>query len=313
VIFAARGIALALTCFLLVYVCLSLLVIGGSGWLTRRRKKRLSRAAADLLFALRVLPLAASFLLTLGLMVPSFLLLEPRSSGEGVGAIPLILGFCCLVLFAIGGYKAASAQARTARLVSGWLRDSTVLTNGAAHIFRVRENAPALAVAGIRSPSVFISEAAAAILTGPELHAALRHEMAHARRQDNLKKLFFAFCPFPGMARLEEAWREAAEMAADEAAVADSGEALELASALVRLSRLTAVSASPELTTALLPSSAEMLRARVERLMAWQTLEKPASCRWYALAPALGMVIATAVLYTGALAQVHVVSEWLVR
>lgn len=312
-IFAARGIALSLTCFLPLYVCLSGLVVCGSGWLTRRWSNRTSWTTADLLFALRILPLAVSFFLTLGLMVPSFLLLEPRSSGEGVGAIPLILGFCSLVFFAVGGYKAVSAQARTARLVSGWLRGSTVLNAGVARLFRVHENAPALTVAGIRSPTMFISEAAAAVLTGPELQAALRHELAHARRRDNLKKLLLAFCAFPGMASLEEAWREAAEMAADDSAVADSREALELASALVKLSRLTAVNGSPELTTALLHSSAESLRTRVERLMAWRGLEKPGSCRWYALAAALGMVIATGVLYTGALAQVHVVSEWLVR
>ena len=37
---------------------------------------------------------------------------------------------------------------------------------------------------------------------------------------DNLKKLVFRFCPFPGMSKLESAWSQAAEMAADDAAVA---------------------------------------------------------------------------------------------
>jgi len=65
--------------------------------------------------------------------------------------------------------------------------------------------------------------------------------MAHAHRRDNLKKLLFRFCAFPGMSRLEAAWCEAEEMAADDAAVASVGDALDLASALIKLSRLAPV------------------------------------------------------------------------
>ena len=52
--------------------------------------------------------------------------------------------------------------------------------------------------------------------------------------RDNLKKLVFRFCPFPGMAGLESAWSQAAELAADDAAVSNLNDAVDLAAALVK-------------------------------------------------------------------------------
>jgi len=95
---------------------------------------------------------------------------------------------------------------------------------------------------------VLLSDAAAAVLSPQELATALQHEMAHAHRRDNLKKLLFRFCAFPGMSRLEAAWCEAEEMAADDAAVASVGDALDLASALIKLSRLAPVHPAAALT-----------------------------------------------------------------
>ena len=74
------------------------------------------------------------------------------------------------------------------------------------------------------------------------------------RRRDNLKKLLLRFVAFPGMAGLEAAWLEATEMAADDAAVSNAGEALDLAAALIKLSRLGPVEAPVDLTAALVHS-----------------------------------------------------------
>lgn len=62
---------------------------------------------------------------------------------------------------------------------------------------------------------------------------------------DNLKKLVFRFCFFPGMAKLESAWSQVAELAADDAAVSNMDDAVNLASALVKVSRLVPVEAAP--------------------------------------------------------------------
>ena len=49
------------------------------------------------------------------------------------------------------------------------------------------------------------------------------------------------------MAKLESAWSEAAELAADDAAVSNLNDAVDLAAALVKLSRLVPVEAAPDL------------------------------------------------------------------
>jgi len=159
------------------------------------------------------------------------------------------------------------------------------------------------------------------MLTANELQTALKHEVAHVRRRDNLKKLLLRFVAFPGMASLEAAWLEATEMAADEAAVSSAGEALDLATALIKLSRLVrAESASgqavADLTAALVHSNVSVMNARVERLIAWSD-RRVASCRefsaWYGLAAALATVALFGVTYTQLLVRVHTATEWLVR
>ena len=54
---------------------------------------------------------------------------------------------------------------------------------------------------------------------------------------DNLKKVLISATPFPWMNGLEKSWRGAAELAADDAAVQNRQEALDLAAALIKLSR----------------------------------------------------------------------------
>ena len=101
--FVLRGIAVSLTFFVLLYCVLSLMVV--SGW----RYLRLSRSfsaqrQANLLFWARVFPLLASAFVTLVLVVPSFVLREPRSIDEDM-ALPLVLGIGCLLLFALGAFR----------------------------------------------------------------------------------------------------------------------------------------------------------------------------------------------------------------
>jgi Zn-dependent protease with chaperone function len=313
--FLARGIALSFSVFVLLYGSLSFLVARGWRAVQRSCGRFSARTTADLLLAVRIMPLAASALVTLGFMVPSFLLLEPHSIDEPIGAIPLVLGFCGATLFVVGVLRATSALVRTSQLVNGWLGEATAVTTGATvPIFRIHGVIPALIAVGIGKPKVLISEAAAAALTEPELRTALRHEVAHVRRRDNLKKLLFRFCAFPGMQPLEDAWSQAAEMAADDGAVSSSNEALDLASALIKLSRFALVPSSAGITTALVSTNGASVNARVERLVAWDGT--PTARRfslWYLLTPALGTVICLAVSYSAVLAQVHVATEWLVR
>lgn len=176
--------------------------------------------------------------------------------------------------------------------------------------------APPLTAAGILRPSVWLSRAAELVLTERELRSALRHEVVHLRRRDNLRKLILRLVAFPGMAELESAWREATEMAADDAAVSSASEALDLAAAVIKLSRLAPLSLPAELATALVHSPAESVNARVQRLIAWtehrQSLA-PRHSLGYALCAAVAVMSTLAVTYSELLVRVHAATEWLVR
>jgi Zn-dependent protease with chaperone function len=313
--FAARCLGVSLAVFVLAYVLASMVV--GAGWRIVLRMFRPSspRSKADLLFLLRILPLITGLVVSFGLALPSFLLLEPRSTDEAVGTAPFTLALV-FVAFAIWGlWSVARAQRRTSRAIEQWLQDSTRLDAGeGVPVFRSHRPSPTLTVAGVCAPKVIVSDEAAMALTAAELRTALRHEMAHVRRYDNLKKLIFRLAVSPCTSALEAAWMEETELAADDAAVTDIDDALDLASALIKVSRLGFVSAKTEFTTALLHSSTA-LTMRIHRLFAWSGQKRPAPVRAYAAgvmflgAFALGLVTS----YSSLLSGMHQLTEWLVR
>jgi Zn-dependent protease with chaperone function len=317
--FAARCIGVSLAVFMLLYVSLSLAVSRGWNLIRGWFQPRSARGSADLLFVLRVLPLALSSVVTLGFTLPSFLLLEPHSTNEAVGRAPLALGFCCLILIGVGVARAWMAQLRASRALVKWLDGSMLMgsqiteSGEAVPIFRTGNDAPTLTVAGVCAPKVLVSEAAVAMLSPAELRTALRHEIAHALRYDNLKKLVFRFSVFPAMAGLEHAWSEETEMAADDAAVSSFHDALDLAAALIKVSRLGTMEFPGELTMALLHSSTA-LRARVQRLVAWKKERKPQTHRgWLYAIPVAAAVVVVVATYGSVLNQMHAVTEWLVQ
>jgi hypothetical protein len=135
------------------------------------------------------------------------------------------------------------------------------------------------------------------------------------KSRDNLKKLLFHCSPFPGMATLESAWQDAAELAADDGAVDSLRDALDLAAALIKLSRLIPVKTAPAaFTMALLPGSGSV-SLRIERLLSWDEIKhRPIPMRWhYAAAPILATIMCVAALYPEVLAHAHRITEWLVR
>jgi Zn-dependent protease with chaperone function len=315
--FALRCLGVSLSFFLLSYAASSIAVMRGWRIACRAGRNVSVRRLADALFILRGLPLTAAALLTLAFVVPSFLLLEPRVVLEPVGEIPLFLGACCLLLLGAGLANAIAAHRKTSRSVNGWMQGATAASGCySVPLFRIRPSTPALALTGLRVPRVLLSDAAAAVLTKRELETALRHELVHVHRRDNLKKLFFRLCALPGMAGLESAWSEAAEMAADDAAVSSTTEALDLASALIKLSRFAPVHPVAGLAMSLLQSSGSTLNARVERLVAWdesRAIKPPRLIPWY-LAPALcGAVFCVVMNYALVLGRMHELTEWLVR
>jgi Zn-dependent protease with chaperone function len=302
--FAARGIAVSFSVFVMVYCILSLAVCFTWRKLSLHSEHHPVRRIADFLFTLRMFPLATAAVITAAFTIPSFLLLEPRAIDEPMGEIPLMLGICGALLGVFGLVNAALALRRTSRTLSAWVdKAQPVKAPGPVPVLRISRTLPAMTAAGIVRPRVLMSGAAEFVLTANELQTALNHEIAHVRRRDNLKKLLLRFVAFPGMAGLEAAWLDATEI-------------LDLAAALIKLSRLGPAERPADLTAALVHSPIATMNARVERLVAWNEARRVPDhqqSRWYGLAATVATVALFAVTYSQLLVHVHTATEWLVR
>jgi hypothetical protein len=261
-------------------------------------------------------PIVLATLITAGFAVPSFLLLEPRSIVEPMGNVPLVLAGLGAGLAFFGVGNAVLAMLKASRTVSSWSNSAEQIASPVPFpVLRIRRSVPALTAAGILRPKILLSGSAEFLLNGNELRTALNHELAHIRRRDNFKKMLLRFVAFPGMRGLEAAWLEASEMAADDAAVSSTADALDLAAALLKLSRLKADEPSPDLTAALVHGHAAIINARVERLISWP--ERPEASRDFSARTILGVVLPTiavfVITYGSLLADVHRATEWLIR
>ena len=204
----------------------------------------------SVLLALRLCPAGASLLIALVLFVPAHWITEARDVNESFG----------WVLYVMAAAGAALIMRSAARAIALGLADSRLRAreHGSALIPEVREadGVPGLALAGLLRTRILIARQAAASLTAAELDVAIAHELAHRRAVDNLKRWALHCAPdFFGSSaiakRTEQAWHAAAESLADARAVhGDAQRALDLASALIKVARLTAPPASSLACTA---------------------------------------------------------------
>jgi Zn-dependent protease with chaperone function len=313
--FAIRFIAVTFSVFVLVYCGMSLAVL--CTWRICYHGDCLPRQRlAQLLFLWRLFPLSLAILITAAFAVPSFLLLEPRAIVEPIGSAPIVLALFGTALAALGLGNAALSWSRACSTVSSWTSAAEpVQCVASVPVLRIQRSIPPLTAAGLLSSKILLSGSAEFLLNGNELRTALNHEIAHIRRRDNLKKLLLRFVPFPGMRALEVAWLEASEMAADDAAVSSTADALDLAAALIKLSRLNPAESASDLTAALLQGHAAIIHARVERLISWTgEAQRPSSSFATMILgfsiPVIGLLL---IAYGSLLADVHRATEWLVR
>ena len=311
--FALRGIAVSLNCFILLYFLLSTLVT--TGWRLLKPSHVAQRSVAAVLFGMRILPLLISVVMTLALVVPSLLLLQPLPTDSNLDAMPLVFGVCAFIMIVYCFLRAIAAQTRTTRLVTCWLQGAHSMKTKADHTLTLpaRPETPPLTVVGVRHPRVLVSEATIALLSEDELRMALRHELEHMKSRDNLKRFILVFCPFPGMRKLESAWSQAAELAADDASVTNQSEALDLAAALIKLARLVPVKAPPVCAMSFV---AGRISQRVESLLAWDEANQARrvqSRTWFVVPFAVAVSLNVTIAYSPVLAITHEVTEWLVR
>jgi hypothetical protein len=301
VIFVARGLLVCLGFLAVVYCPLSLLIVLGWRIFAHKFESRFV-SSANFLFGLRLFPFAVSVVVTVFFTLPSFWLLERAAPDEDMATF--VLAVCSLIILTAGLFRVLRTQARTTRAVAQWLGETNP-ANGASVTVLSTSAAPALILVGIRRPKVMVSYLAANVLSNDELQVAVRHELGHRHAWDNLKKVLISTIPFPGMGGIENAWREAAELAADDAAVTDRQEALDLAAALIKLSRSFHQCPKMLLVTGLVSSSSS-ISLRVGRLLHWRQTRRRFRHPWrWILLLLLAMLIGVGSNYGAALALTH--------
>jgi len=303
-----RLLCLSLATYFLVHVALGTIIAPIAKPAARLGARIRPHVAARCLLALRLLPAAGGVFMVVAVCLPSYLWLEPEAPTERVSfgcLAAAVLGIAMWSFSIARGWRAAASSRRFVQ------RCGKAIVDGPT---------PLLAIAGIVRPHLMISRAVVRALREEELAVALRHERAHWTAHDNLKRLCMlltpGILPFPGSSRtLERGWRQFAEWAADDRAVAGSARrACALAAALVRVARMAA-DAQALLAPCLL-GDADQLAARVDRLLRAAPPKKGAGGRpILALSAVAAMAgsLAVAILQPAALYSVHLALERLVE
>ncbi|HEX3704013.1 MAG TPA: M48 family metalloprotease [Vicinamibacterales bacterium] len=314
------GATLAFTWFLALNLLLSVLVAA----IPRRVSKTLGSFGpamrARLLLALRLLPAASSIAFVVGVFLPSFWTLEPRDFDEAFGFTTTTFAIVACMVLGTALWRGVSALRESSGRSRAWLAHATpmALAGAPAPVYCLDAPVPAMTLVGVIRPRLLVTRPLIEALTPEELRAAVEHEVGHLGSWDNLKRLVMRATPdalslFPASRRIERDWALAAEHAADAQAAQDSGTGLALASALVKVARLTPIDRSFGVLASPLVGG-EGIASRVERLV-----DRPPAHRlalatrilcWAAAAASLAIVVAG---YAPLLQSVHSISEVLVH
>ncbi|MFL6254349.1 MAG: M48 family metalloprotease [Pyrinomonadaceae bacterium] len=269
---------------------------------------------AKLLFALRVSPLAVAAALAFALIVPSYLLYEPHDSGEDVGFKLLALACVSAAGVLLAAWRVARTWLATRRLARDWMRCAEPFEVEGSQVpaFRIRHTFPVIAVIGVLRPRLFVASQVFGALTEAELAAALAHERGHVAGRDNLKRALLqagedALLHAPLGRSLRRAWQRESEMAADEfAAGAGPSAALDLASAIVKISKLIPRGARPTLPAGahLLGDGDDGTSRRVRNLLRLASNTKSARAGLHTRSP-LAAALCLCLFTAGALLLTH--------
>jgi Zn-dependent protease with chaperone function len=292
--FDARLIVVALAIFAVANAAISLAV----GWGWRPQPAGASPAVrASTLFHWRLAPSMLALVATI-IAMAAFMRYEPRQKGEETGLLLLALSLGSAALAASALRRLIAAQIRTTRILREWKRTATPVTLAGMSMpcFAIDVAFPAVAVAGVIRPRLFIARTVLDSCPPDELCAILRHERHHVARHDNARHLVFVAAPdflaWSPLARLFGGrWHDAAEEMADDAAAPDETRRLHLAAALVRVARLV-----PRGHGGVeLPASAfyrgEALEGRIRRLLDRPAVAAPGIWRSWHIALALTCIV----------------------
>jgi len=292
--------------------------------LLRRFEANWLLRSPSLLFCIRMSPLLMGVVTTFAFVLPSFLLLEPKQTPETPEPhLWFLSGLAVMVLCAMA-VRWIRLTDETYRKSREWLRTGCriEIPTVSVPVYAIETPESLVAVIGIFCTRVFIGRRALAALTEDELQAAVAHELAHVRSLDNLKQLLLRITRLPRcfahLGWVESAWSDSAEFAADRDALRQGGSPLDLASALVKVSRLKTCDGTSALAAChLIPAqhgSAVALRVRHLHAMltAVPQCPRPPLGGLSLLAGAAGSA-AYLVALPVALPLTHRAIEWLVR
>ncbi|MBL8190713.1 MAG: M56 family metallopeptidase [Acidobacteria bacterium] len=269
------GISLALAALLTFNAALSLVTSAVWRLIHSKAKRWPARTQAQTIFALRVIPGCIAIVCVVALFVPAFLAHEPRQS-ENVSWKLAVLAFISIAGLLLALWRGLAAWMTTRHLVANWLRNSEAIhvPQVPIPVFRLQHPFPVIAIVGVLRPRLFIADHLMASLTPEELSAAIAHECGHLFAHDNLKRVLLRLCRdmltiVPCGRTLDQEWIAASEVAADDFAARNSNEqALDLASALVKIARLIPTGQRPGLSVivSLIGEDSGSIRHRVNRL-----------------------------------------------
>jgi Zn-dependent protease with chaperone function len=219
--------------------------------------------------------------------LPAYVAHEPRHAVEPVSLKLGVLAMISSAGLLLALWRGVAAWIATRRLIKNWLRVAEPVRLDQIRIpaYRLRHQFPVIAIVGAIRPKLFIADHLFQSLTREEMTAAIAHEGGHIVARDNLKRAALRACRdtlaiLPCGARLDSAWAEASEAAADEyAARGGSSGALDLASALVKIARLVPQGVKPAMPAGalLVGDGADGIAQRVRRLTQLATLDNVSS------------------------------------
>jgi Zn-dependent protease with chaperone function len=228
---------------------------------------------ADAVLGIRLLPATGSAVLVLTVVLPAFLLYEPRQAHDRPGPLLVLSALFALLVLGDGVRRGLSAWRATRAL----LRSSEPLAThppGAAPVAVIPVKEPLVGVVGGLKQRIVAARSVAAACDHEEFRQVLAHEAAHMSARDNLKLLLLLTLPdalawLPTGGALTEQWRAATELEADErASGADPRKRLALASALIKVARLSLASGRPARPAQRSSAPLSGLEHRVRRLLA---------------------------------------------
>ena len=227
---------------------------------------------ADAILGVRLVPDVGSALLALTIVLPAFLRDEPPHAHDRPGAL-LIVSATLAVLALVDGLRRGWRAWRAARQ---WVAAEAPLERSAAapaEVSVINVSEPVVALVGGWRQRIVAARCVEAACDSEEFRQVIAHEAAHRDARDNLKLLAVLSMPdvlawLPAGRALTAQWRAATELEADErASGTDARKRVALASALIKVARLTVERGRPP-RTARLSGRFGGLEHRIRRLLA---------------------------------------------